>query len=340
VLIVAIGLGTSFLAANIARVQSTVKTQIAYSSIAQIGLIFIEVALGFHTIALIHFAGNAFLRSYQLLVSPSVLSYLIHDMVFNFKAAKESDSKSFFSRLKNSFYIWSIKEWNLDTFLHRYLWSPFKWLGNALSFSQSRLGIILLLVVFAFGVYSNFYEASIPPVLYSYLPVVFSFVGLVLILNAFTERKDARRAWTTIFSAQLFITLSIALFHEGFGLEHILMFLSGALICYVIGYFCLQRIEVLDREVDLDRFHGHVYEHPVLAFLFLVACLGIVGFPFTPTFVGIDLLFSHVHKQEILLIIFIALSFIFMELAVLRMYARIFMGQHKKPYHPIAFRSS
>jgi NADH-quinone oxidoreductase subunit L len=340
VLVIAIGLGTSFIASHIARVQSTVKTQIAYSSISQIGLILIEVALGFHVLALIHFAGNAFLRTYQLLVSPSVLSYLNHDMVFNFKAARQSDSKSFFNRVKNSFYIWSIKEWNLDSMLHRYLWSPFKRLGNAFAFFQSKAAIVLLSLIFLFGVYCNFFPATIPSIIYSYLPVVFSFASLILILNAFTERKDARRAWTCIFSAQLFMTLSIALYHEGFGLEHILIFLSGALICYVTGYFCLQRIEVLDREVDLDRFHGHVYEHPVLAFIFLVACLGLVGFPFTPTFIGIDLLFSHVHKQEILLIIFIALSFIFMELAVLRMYARIFMGQHKKPYHPIAFRSS
>ncbi len=340
ILIIAIGLGTSFIAANIARVQSTVKTQIAYSSISQIGLIFIEIALGFHMLALIHFAGNAFLRTYQLLVSPSVLSYLIHDMVFNFKAAKQSNPHSFIDRVRNSFYIWSIKEWNLNSFLHKYLWSPFKWLGNTFAFFQSWVAIILLSLLFMFGLYSNFYPATIPASFYSYLPVVFSFAGLVLILNAFTERKDARKAWTTIFAAQLFIILSIALYHEGFGWQHILIFLSGALICYITGYFCLQRIELIDREVDLDRFHGHVYEHPVLAFIFLMACLGIVGFPFTPTFIGIDLLFSHVHKQEILLIMFIALSFIFMELAVLRMYARIFMGQHKKPYHPIAFRSS
>jgi len=340
ILVVVIGLGTSFIAANIARVQSTVKTQVAYSSISQIGLMFIEIALGFHMLALIHFMGNAFLRTYQLLVSPSVLSYLNHDMVFNFKTPKESAARSFSSRVKNSFYIWSIKEWNLDGCLHKYLWSPFKWLGNAFAFFQSRLVILLLIAIFLFGVYSNFYPENIPANLYSYLPVICSFAGLILILNAFTERKDARKAWTTIIAAQLFIILSIALFHEGFGTKHIMIFLSGAGACYAVGYFCLQRIQVLDHEVDLDRFHGHVYEYPMLAFIFLLACLGLVGFPFTPTFIGIDILFSHIHKQEILLIIFIALSFIFMELAVLRMYARIFLGQHKKPYHPIAFRSS
>src|SRR5687768_195502 len=46
ILIGAIGLISSVIASGVARVQSSVKSQIAYSSIAQIGLIFIEVALG------------------------------------------------------------------------------------------------------------------------------------------------------------------------------------------------------------------------------------------------------------------------------------------------------
>ena len=55
------GINHESLAASVmARVQSSVKSQVAYSSISQIGIIFIEIALGFETLALIHFAGNAF----------------------------------------------------------------------------------------------------------------------------------------------------------------------------------------------------------------------------------------------------------------------------------------
>jgi len=79
-----LGLFTSILTTGIARVQSSVKSQIAYASIAQIGLIFIEVAAGFENLALCHFAGNAFLRTYQLLVSPSVVSYLIREQFYNY----------------------------------------------------------------------------------------------------------------------------------------------------------------------------------------------------------------------------------------------------------------
>ena len=112
------------------------------------------------------------------------------------------------------------------------------------------------------------------------------------------------------------------------------------MLCSIGGYLCLKKIKSLENDIDLNQFYGHAYEHPVLSFLFLVSCLGMVGFPFTPTFIGIDLLFSHINKQEIILVVFLALSFIFMEIAVLRIYARLFLGQHKKGYHPIAFRSS
>ena len=60
-----------------AQVRSFGKAQVTYSSIAQIGPIFNEVAAGSELFALFHFAGNAFLCSYQLLVSSTVITCLI-----------------------------------------------------------------------------------------------------------------------------------------------------------------------------------------------------------------------------------------------------------------------
>jgi NADH-quinone oxidoreductase subunit L len=71
-----------------------------------------------------------------------------------------------------------------------------------------------------------------------------------------------------------------------------------------------------------------------------VACLGLIGLPFTPTFIGIDILFSHIHQHHTGIIILISLCFLFLELAALRIYARIFMGPFKKVNHPVAFPSS
>jgi NADH-quinone oxidoreductase subunit L len=71
-----------------------------------------------------------------------------------------------------------------------------------------------------------------------------------------------------------------------------------------------------------------------------LSCLGLAGFPITPTFIGIDLLFTHIHEDQWLLVLLTGLNFLFLELTLLRVYIRIFLGQHKKAYHPVAFRSS
>ena len=139
--IIVIGALTGIIATLIARVQPTVKTQIAYSSAAQIGMMFIEVALGFHMLVLIHFAGNAFLRTYQLLVSPSVLNYLVHHQYFHYHP---STAKTCI-KTKAALYMLGIKEWNLDSMMFKYLWSPFKWLGKQFQFlDQSYLSVIIV----------------------------------------------------------------------------------------------------------------------------------------------------------------------------------------------------
>lgn len=340
VFIIIIGVITSIIATSIARVQSSVKTQIAYSSIAQIGLIFIEVALGFHNLALIHFAGNSFLRTYQLLVSPSVLSYLIHDMVFSFSPKKQNEANSIFTKVKNTVYILSIKEWNMDFLLQYFLWNPFKWVGQKLNFLTKKGSVILLSIMYVSGLYCYYFQENIPGRIFELLPYFFSMGGLILILKAFVERGDAIWAWGFVIMGQLFIALSIALLNENFGHNYIFIYLSGSIVSAIIGFVCLIKIKAIDNNVRLNQFHGYIYEHPKLGFIFLISCLGLVGLPFTPTFIGIDLLFSHIHKHEELLVIFTAFSFVFIELSIIRIYARIFLGQHKKTYHAMAYRSS
>ena len=337
--VIILGVLTSIIAASIAKVQSTVKTQIAYSSVTQIGLIFVEVALGFHTLALVHFAGNAFLRTYQLLVSASVLSYRIHDMFFSFTPTARKRSNFFLNKLNNSFFILGIKEWNLDRLMYRFLWNPFKWIGRNMSFMVKRISVVLLSAFFLLGLFSFAAKDNIPDHLDNPMQVIFSFMGLLLILTAFAERGDARRAWLFVLAGQGFVTLSIA-FNEAVAAQQVIMYLSGVICSAIAGYICLTKMRSIDNDIALNRFHGYAYEKPALAFAFLLCSLGTIGFPFTPTFIGIDLLFTHIHKDQMLLIILTSLSFIFIELSILRIYARIFLGQHKKNNHPIAYRSS
>jgi NADH-quinone oxidoreductase subunit L len=338
-IVIAFGLTTTFIANSIARVQSTVKTQIAYSSIAQIGLMFVEVALGWHWLALIHFAGNTFLRTYQLLVSPSVLSYLIHDQFFNFIKPQNQIADTFLGKLKMTVYVLGIKEWNLDSVMYNYLWNPMKKLGNALSFIGIKTVLFCFIPVFAIGLYLVYHEYLITPFLMTYLPILFSICGLAMILRAFTERADARIAWIMIILSQLFTSLSIG-FNEQFDFNQIHLYLSGIFISGAIGYLCLRYLANKNENISLNDFYGNSYLFPKVGFLFLIACLGLSGFPITPTFIGEDLILGHIHENQYLLLALTSLSLILDGLAIFRIYARVFMGPHQKINHEVAFRSS
>ena len=66
------------------------------------------------------------------------------------------------------------------------------------------------------------------------------------------------------------------------------------------GYFFLVRLKSKE-SYDLDDFQGHAYEHKWLSFGFLLSALALAGFPITSTFLGEDLLFTHIHQNQILL---------------------------------------
>jgi NADH:ubiquinone oxidoreductase subunit 5 (subunit L)/multisubunit Na+/H+ antiporter MnhA subunit len=334
--IIVIGALTAIIATLIARVQPTVKTQIAYSSAAQIGLMFIEVALGFHWLVLVHFAGNAFLRTYQLLVSPSVLNYLVHHQIFHYVLPTQKT----ISKLKASFYMLSIKEWNLDTIMFTYVWSPFKWLGKQFLFLQSNIISGILFVTALALLIVGYTNQRMLPSLNGALPIILMSVALAVILFAFTYRQSALKAWIYLLTAHFFIIAAVLVNATHISLVEIIFYVSGILLAFVLGYYCLQKIKKIDNDISLNQYHGYVYEENTTGFLFLVAAMGMLGFPLTAAFIGIDVLFTYVHSNQIALIILMALCFVFIELSAFRILLRIFLGPHKKLYHPVAFRSS
>ncbi len=336
IVIIAIGAITAIMATMIARVQPNVKTQIAYSSAAQIGLMFIEVALGFHWLVLVHFAGNAFLRTYQLLVSPSVLNYLVHHQFFHYI----KPTQKVVSKMKASLYMLGVKEWNLDTIMFTYLWSPFKWIGKHLQFLQSNIFIGILAVAGTALLILGYTNQAVTPGLDAALPLILMSIALLIILFAFSFRKSALSAWVYLIIAHLFIIAAVSFNAPAINLLEIIFYASGVVLAFLLGYYCLQKIKRIDNDISLNQFHGYVYEQNATGFLFLVAAMGMLGFPLTAAFIGIDVLFTYVHSNQIALIILMAMCFIFIELSAFRILVRIFFGPHKKLNHPVAYRSS
>ena len=109
---IAIGLLTAVYAASIARVQSDAKGALAHATLAQVGLIFAEIAAGWTTLALIHLLCHASLRVWQYLRAPNVL----HDAHRLGKAVRGGES--WLRRTAPEFDRWiyahSLARWRLD----------------------------------------------------------------------------------------------------------------------------------------------------------------------------------------------------------------------------------
>ena len=332
--IIGIGAVTALIATSIGRVQATVKTQIAYASVAQIGLIFIEIAIGWHTLALIHFAGNALMRTYQLLVSPSVLNYLIHDMFFSFTPRKIEQNK-----LKQSLYILAVKEWNTDHLLMRYLWQPFKWVGKQLTFIEKPAALLSTVLILLVGIGLVFNKDSLNATTLNYLSILFLALAVLLVLSTFSSRDDARKAFLRPILSHFF-TITALLFISDISPNQVLIYLTGAVLCGIGGYLVLQKMHNLEGNTQLHQYHGHSYQYPLLGLLFLGCTLGASSFPLTPSFLGTDILLTEISEQQMTLTVLFALHFLFLELCMVRIYCRIFLGQHIKMNHPMAFKSS
>lgn len=335
--IIALGALTSIVAAMTARVQSTVKTQIAYGAITQMGLMLIEVGLGLHTLVLIHFVGHAFLRAYQLLVSPSMLGYMIHNQFFEYQPKTVADIRK--QPWRNTFYMLSLKEWQMDAFQFSYLWQPFKWLGKHLFWMQHLAAQLVLKLLILAGVLIELEIFSLPLSLKMMLPELYALLSLMCILFAFAWRGSPITAWWMIVMSQILIVLAVSL-NVHVEAAHVWIYLTTTIAAAVLGLFCLHNTHVIDGDIGLHRYHGYAQERPDLAIIFLICGMGLVGFPFTPTFIAIDVMLTQIHDHQNILAALTALGFLFLEIAALRIYARVYLGPHKKHTHPIAYRSS
>jgi NADH:ubiquinone oxidoreductase subunit 5 (subunit L)/multisubunit Na+/H+ antiporter MnhA subunit len=71
--VIAVGGLTALHATFVGRTQTDIKTALAYASMTQVGLIYVEIGLGFPRVALAHIVGHAAIRTLQILRSPSLL---------------------------------------------------------------------------------------------------------------------------------------------------------------------------------------------------------------------------------------------------------------------------
>lgn len=329
--LILIGMITALISYFTASVQPTIKTQIAYASTAQIGLIFVEIAFGFENIALIHFVGNAFLRTYQLLVSPSVVAYLMREQLYAFKP-HHNPERRWSKKIRYSLYVLSIQEFGLDK-LMSYLFLPFQKVGSKLHFLTYYNVFYYFVPLYAIGWVLYGFYSFFPQWLQVFLPEVFASIALLMSIKSFSEKTYPRLAWLLIFLGHLWIALAVSL-NEKFSLNEVFWYLSGIVVAGFAGWIALERLKKQEpQNFSLSKHYGHSQEYPQLGQFFFIMALGLMGFPISPTFIGEDLILGHVHQNQYLLAFLISSFFVIEGIALVRLYAKLFLGIHCKSYH-------
>ena len=329
-----IGLLTVIVAALSEKTQSNIKGQIAYASITQVGFMFMELALGLETLVLIHFLGNAFLRCYQLLVSPSIVAHLLRvegaaDTDFyiasrsKFEFLPNSLRETLPEVLQNTLYVFSLQEGNLEMWVRAILWEPLKRGGdaiNALNVWVKCVAVLTITLVFLFFLRLADFDDR-------HLAIPLALFMVLASLSAFSAQHNPIRVWNAIALSSVLAGTAVWYLNPA-AYADVVMFASGILPAWLLGMVVLSRMLKYDRFAYTPFDYRAMAEtHPKLSLLLFFSFLGLVGFPISPAFLGEDLLLSHATSHDPWFALPITIAFVINGIAAARVFQRLCMGR-------------
>ncbi len=127
-IIVALGAITAVFAGLAGRVQTDVKSALAFASLLQVSIIVIEIGFGLRYLALIHIVGHASMRSLQLLRAPSLLRdhrALEDNLGHQSSAVLRRSVVATISPFRLWIYRFALERGYLDTVLDEWFAAPF-----------------------------------------------------------------------------------------------------------------------------------------------------------------------------------------------------------------------
>lgn len=329
-----IGFLTVFIASLSEKTQSNIKGQVAYASITQVGFMFIELALGLETLVLVHFFGNAFLRCYQLLVSPSIVAHLLRmegatDSHFYIKSSSSrfeflpvSLRNTLPEVLQNTLYVFSLQEGNLELLVRTVLWDSLKRIGS--NVNRIKPWFKLLLACSLFGIF--WVGVQLTEIDSKYLAIPISVFMVLISLCAFSQKHSPFRVWNNIGISSLLAGVAVWFLNPDAWLD-IVIFASGIIPAWILGIVVLTKLLKNDDFSQSPFVYRAMAEiQPKLSLLLFLSFLGLVGFPISPAFLGEDLLLSHASYEAPWFALPITIAFVINGIAAARVFQRLCMG--------------
>jgi NADH:ubiquinone oxidoreductase subunit 5 (subunit L)/multisubunit Na+/H+ antiporter MnhA subunit len=324
----AVGLLTAALCSMFSRVQPTIKGQVGYASVTQVGLIFVELALGLRALALAHMVCNALLRCYQLLVSPSAVAYLLRRQA-SAGSAQATERRSAHARRllpeswSSPLYVFAVSEGYLKETLKRMIWSPLRRLGRVVLPWRTTL--------FAVGSIGALAAVLLAPRTSERgdLALGWVFIALALLCSGCALGSWRRPLYSVAWVSGSSLAVAAAVF--AISPAHNLF--AGISYAGAIAIFCALGFAgtamVVPRGRAIPRYAGLSEVRPLATAFTLVSALAIAGFPLLPTFLGEDLLLHDTLRESGVASALVTGVLALNGYLAVRNFAFTFLGQHR-----------
>ena len=125
--VIAIGVITAIHGALVGRASADAKTSLAYASLTQVGVVFVEIGLGWKWIAVAHILGHATVRTLQFLRAPSMLHdyHKMHSAIGGQPLPAGNRPEELLPESVHLWlYRWALDRGHLDTILDRFVIAP------------------------------------------------------------------------------------------------------------------------------------------------------------------------------------------------------------------------
>ena len=135
-LVIVLGAATAIHGTIVGRASADAKTSLAYATLTQVGIVFIEIGLGWRWLAVAHILGNATVRTMQYLRAPSMLHdyHQMHSAVGEELAPTGKQLEEMLPEwVQLWLYRWALDRGHLDTIIERWVIAPLLQVSACLS---------------------------------------------------------------------------------------------------------------------------------------------------------------------------------------------------------------
>lgn len=335
------GIITAISATLFAMVQSNIKGQIGYASIAQVGLMLVELSLNLPTLAFWHMIGNAFLRCFQLLVSSSILTTHLHmqNIIRTFGTLNRFSLPNLLPKqLQPSLYVFAINDGYFEHILTKLFINPTM---KAAAFCNSLTGLLAHSLRVFSSKNKTFVEntttlRSFSPfflVLIAVATAEFIFMSnqyirffsllmaLLLALSSLGEQKNAISALVFAYFGNIFAFLSISLRWST------MIYLIGLITSGFLAFEALEYMNSRRNIKNIKEYHGYFHQFPLAGSMFLIGILGMISFPLSSTFFGEDILLGLSLNAGFHYLFIFQFIFVITGISAIRIYSLVMLGK-------------